>query len=79
MRRRDFAAGAGASALLPLGARAQQRARPRLIGALISLAQDNRQAQARVHHRLGKTSEVRDAVFEFESFGPCLGGPSWRG
>ena len=48
MRRRDFAVGAGASALLPLGARAQQRARPRLIGALISLAQDNRQAQARV-------------------------------
>lgn len=47
MRRRDFGVGVGAAALLPLGVRAQHGERPRLIGVLISLAEDNSQALAR--------------------------------
>jgi putative ABC transport system substrate-binding protein len=47
MRRRDFAA-AVAAAAWPLGVHAQQSERTKLIGVLISLAEDDTQAQARL-------------------------------
>jgi putative ABC transport system substrate-binding protein len=48
MRRREFIAGLGSAAALPVAVRAQQHGRVRRIGLLIAFAADDPEMQARI-------------------------------